>query len=148
MIFIKKIFKSRGAKFIFSTICIVLAMCLSYVVSYNVIRKNAPSKNEGASNIQGENYSYEKPFPNLPVTISGIYEENSNFTTDTNDYLVISEGNLVNLYVIDKDENKTFERILEIDLASLKPEDKMLLKNGILLGDRSALLSLIEDYSS
>ncbi len=144
----KKFFKLRVVKLVFGAICVVLAMCLSYAVSYTVIRKNAPYFSEGASNIQDENYSDDKPFPNLPVTISGTYEENKDFVSDTNDYLVISEGNLVNLYVIDKDENKTFERILEIDLADLKSEDKMLLKKGILLKDRADLLSLIEDYSS
>lgn len=149
VIFLKNNFKTRTSRIIFSTLCIILAMCVSYAVSYMFIRNSAPSKSaESAPNIQDENFNSDKPFPNLPVTISGTYEENSDFSKDSNDYLVISENNLVNLYVIDKDDNKTFERILEIDLASLKQEDQELLKKGIILNDRASVLSLIEDYSS
>ena len=125
-------------------------MCACFAVSYSIIRKKAPTQiSEGASDIQNDNHvDSNKPFPNLPVNLAGTYGENSEFSPDTNDYLIISEGNLVNLYVIDKNEHKTFERILEIDLASLKHEDKELLKKGIILGDKASLLALIEDYSS
>ncbi len=146
----KKLLTNTTARIIFGALLVVFFMCLSFAVSYTVIRKNALSPSDkSASDIQNESISESnKPFPNLPVTISGTYEENGEFTPDTNDYLVISEGNLVNLYAIDKDENKTFERILEIDLYALKREDQELLKKGILLGDRASLLALIEDYSS
>lgn len=130
-------------------VCVILLMCVSYAVSYKIIRNSAPSKKtESAPNIQDENFNPDKPFPNLPVTISGTYEENSEFVGESFDYLVISENNLVNLYTIDKDDKKTFERILEIDIAALKKEDQELLKKGIILNDRSDVLSLIEDYSS
>ena len=146
----KKVLSNGAARIIFCVLVVALAMCVSFAASYTIIRKNAhSSKDERASDIQNENLAEEnKPFPNLPVTISGTYDENADFTPDTNDYLVISEGNLVNLYSIDKNENKTFERILEIDLAALKHEDRMLLEKGILLGDKASLLALIEDYSS
>lgn len=130
-------------------LCVVALMCVSFFVSYGIIKNSAPSKNsESAPNIQDETFDESKPFPNLPVTLSGTYEENKEFSGDTNDYLVIAENTLVNLYSIDKDDKKTFERILEIDLASLKKEDQELLKKGIILNDKSAVLSLIEDYSS
>jgi len=130
-------------------VCVILLMCVSFAVSYKIIRNNAPSKNaESAPDIKDENFNSDKPFPNLPVTISGTYEENAEFVGESYDYLVISENNLVNLYVIDKDDKKTFERILEIDLAALKNEDRELLKKGILLNDKADVLSLIEDYSS
>ena len=144
----KKTFKEKILRYFLTTLGVVLLMCVSYAVSYRVTKNLAPSKTEGAKNYNNENYDEKKPFPNLPVTLSGIYEEGADFVPDTNDYLVIAEGNLVNLYIIDKDENKTFEKVLEIDINALKEEDKTLLKKGILLGDRASVLSLIEDYSS
>lgn len=125
-------------------------MCVSFTAAYFVVRKSASPKNNGnAPAIHDKNDTSNKPFPNLPVSLSGTYEEEtSDFTADTNDYLVISEGTLVTLYAIDKDEKKTFERVLDIDLAALKPEDKALLKKGILLNDKSSVISLIEDFSS
>lgn len=124
-------------------------MCASFFVSYKIVKLNAPSNRaESAPDVHDENYNPEKPFPNLPVTLSGTYEENKEFVSDNFDYLVIAENNLVNLYAIDNDEKKTFERILEIDLASLKEEDRTLLKKGIILNDKASVLSLIEDYSS
>ena len=141
--------KSRVLRWGVYCICVIALMCVSFFVSYGIIRNSAPSKtSESAPNIQDENFDADKPFPNLPVTLSGTYEENKEFSGDTNDYLVIAENTLVNLYSIDKDNKKTFERILEIDLASLKKEDRELLKKGIILNDKSAVLSLIEDYSS
>lgn len=131
----------------FYSVCVVLLMCVSFLVSYKIVKYNAPSKHsEGASDVRDSNF--DKPFPNLPVTLSGTYEEGEEFESENYDYLVIAENNLVNLYAIDKDEKKTFERILEIDLAALKTEDRDMLKKGIILNDKAAVLSLIEDYSS
>lgn len=145
----KNILKNRIMRFVFASFCVVSLMYISFVISYNIMRKGAPSqKSESAPDVQNENYSSEKPFPNLPVTISGTYEENADFSSDTNDYLVIYEGNLVNLYAIDNNENKTFERVLEIDINSLIPADRMLLEKGLLLPDKASVLALIEDYSS
>lgn len=149
VIYIKTQLKSRVLRWGIYSLCIVLLMCASFLISYGVVKNSAPPKNsESAPDVQNESFNSDKPFPNLPVTISGTYEENENFIGDTNDYLVIAENNLVNLYAIDKDENITFERILEIDIAALKKEDQDLLKKGIILNDKSAVLSLIEDYSS
>ncbi len=143
------LFKTRISRWVSIAVCVALAMCVSYAVSYKIIRKSAPQNHvESAPGNQNENYDKDKPFPNLPVTISGGYQEGTGFTDDMNDYLVIAENNIVALYSIDKEDTKTFERVLEIDLASLKREDRELLKKGILLNDKSAVLSLIEDYSS
>ncbi len=127
---------------------VLLAMYLCANAGYHFVRKNAPSQvSESAHDIQDSQKS-NKPFPNLPVTLSGTYEEGKEFESESYDYLVIAENNLVNLYAIDKDEKKTFERILEIDLAALKTEDRDMLKKGIILNDKASVLSLIEDYSS
>ena len=145
----KEKFKSRIFRVLISAVCVVLAMCISYAVSYKIIRNGVLSKTaESTPNVQDENFDSDKPFPNLPVTISGTYDENQDFASDTNDYLVISENNLVNLYSIDKDNKKTFEKILESDIASLKAEDRALLAQGIFLNYKASVLSLIEDYSS
>ena len=141
--------KNRFLRFGVYCIFVIILMCASFFVSYGIIRNSVPSKtSESTPDIQDKSIDESKPFPNLPVTLSGTYEENKEFVSDTNDYLVIAENSLVNLYAIDKDNKKTFERILEIDLASLKKEDRELLKKGIILNDKSAVLSLIEDYSS
>lgn len=127
---------------------VLVAMYLCASAGYLFVRKKAPSQvSESANDIQNSQKN-NKPFPNLPVGISGTYSEEENLVTDHNDYLVVSEGNLVNLYIIDKDDNKIFERVLNIDPRELREEDRQLLKNGIILGTREALLSLIEDYSS
>lgn len=127
---------------------VLVAMYLCASAGYLFVRKNAPSQvSESANDIQDSKKS-NKPFPNLPVGISGTYSEEENLVSDHNDYLVVSEGNLVNLYTIDKDNNKIFEKVLDIDPKELREEDRQLLKNGIILGTREALLSLIEDYSS
>lgn len=127
---------------------VLIAMYLCASAGYLFVRKNAPSQvSESANDIQDSQKS-NKPFPNLPVGISGTYSEEENLVPDHNDYLVISEGNLVNLYTIDKDGNKIFEKVLDIDPNELREEDRQLLKNGMILGTREALLSLIEDYSS
>ena len=47
-----------------------------------------------------------------------------------------------------RNRDKVFEKVLDIDLSALKIEDRMLLEEGIILGTKDALLSLIEDYSS
>ena len=145
----KKQIINRILKIGFYSLCVVLLMCISFLVSYKIVKNSALSKRaESAPNVHDENFDASKPFPNLPVTLSGTYEENNEFKSENFDYLVIAENNLVNLYTIDNDEKKTFERILEIDLAALKEEDKNLLKKGIILNDRASVLSLIEDYSS
>ncbi len=127
---------------------VLLAMYLCANAGYHFVRKNAPSQvSESAHDIQDSQKS-NKPFPNLPVGISGTYSEEENLVTDRNDYLVVSEGSLVNLYTIDQEGNQIFERVLDIDPNELRAEDRQLLQNGIILGTREALLSLIEDYSS
>ncbi len=131
---------------------VILAMYICASASYNFVRKKAPSQTarQGAADINDKNTAQkeEKFFPNLPVTISGTYSEETDFAADTNDYLVIAEGTLVNLYTINKEGVQIFEKVLEIDFRSLKPEDRALLTEGILLDNKSDLLSLIEDYSS
>lgn len=147
--FLKNQIRNCILKIGFYSLCVVLLMCVSFFVSYKIVKQSALSKRaESAPNVHDENFDANKPFPNLPVTLSGTYEEDEEFKSENFDYLVIAENNLVNLYAIDNDDKKTFERILEIDLAALKEEDRNLLKKGIILNDRASVLSLIEDYSS
>ena len=132
----------------FGVLGFMLLMYLCASAGYHYVRKNAPSQvSDGAHNKQNTEKG-TKPFPNLPVGLSGTYSEEENLVTDLNDYLVVSEGNLVNLYIIDTDGDKVFEKVLDIDLLALKDEDRQLLKQGIILDTKEALLSLIEDYSS
>ncbi|MBO5733430.1 MAG: BofC C-terminal domain-containing protein [Clostridia bacterium] len=142
---------SKPLRWVLGVIGICLAMYVCASISYHAVRKKAPSQSESAYGIHKNNHFKEqssKPFPNLPVALPGAYSPDENFTRDMNDYLVISEGNLVNLYAINPEGNKIFQKVLDIDPASLKAEDRALLESGILLGTKEALLSLIEDYSS
>lgn len=127
---------------------LMLAMYLCASAGYHFVRKNAPSQISDGANNKPNTEKGTKPFPNLPVGLSGTYSEEENLVTDLNDYLVVSQGNLVNLYIIDTDGDKVFEKVLDIDLSALKDEDRQLLEQGIILGTKEALLSLIEDYSS
>jgi len=147
----QKKYLSRPLKWFLGIVGICLAMYVCASISYHAVRKKTPSQSESAYGIHENNYFKEqgsKPFPNLPVALPGAYSSDENFTRDMNDYLVISEGNLVNLYAINPEGNKIFQKVLDIDPASLKAEDRALLENGILLGTKEDLLSLIEDYSS
>ena len=130
---------------------VLFAMYICASASYYFVRKKAPSQeHESAKSFQDNNPSSEdKPFPNLPVAISGTYSTDTDLEpTDTNDYLMVCEGELVNLYTINKDGDQIFEKVLDIDISSLKEEDKDLLTSGILVDSKDDILSLIEDFSS
>lgn len=130
---------------------VIVSMYICASASYYFVRKKAPSQeHESAKSFEENNTTSEdKPFPHLPVSISGTYSYDTDFEeTDTNDYFIISEGSLVNLYTINKDGYRMFEKVLDIDISSLKEEDKQLLTGGILVDTKNDLLSLIEDYSS
>jgi len=145
-----KISRNSARHFILLLASIIILMYVCYMAGYFLAKKSAPShKDENAQYSNEVNYENQnKPFPNLPVNISGTYEEPQDFTPDNNDYLVICEGNLVNLYVINEDGDKIFDSVLEIDISSLTSDDKNLLNSGIMLSDKEDLLSLIEDYTS
>lgn len=130
---------------------VIFAMYICASASYYFVRKKAPSQeHESAKSFEENNtVSEDKPFPNLPVSIAGTYSSDTDFNdADTNDYLMVAEGELVNLYTINKDGYKIFEKVLDIDIASLKEEDKDLLTSGILVDTKDDILSLIEDFSS
>lgn len=134
-----------------SILGVVFAMYICASASYYFVRKKAPSQeHESAKSFENNTeVSENKPFPNLPVTISGTYSSDTNFSQpDTNDYLMVAEGELVNLYTINKEGYKIFEKVLDIDISSLKEEDKDLLTSGILVDTKADILSLIEDFSS
>ena len=133
--------------FVLSVLGVLLLMYTCVLTGYFLAKKSASSqKRENAPYVQTEGVNEDKPFPNLPVNITSIYEEEEE--PDNNDYLIISEGNLVNLYLINENGDKIFESVLEIDINSLTEDDKSLLKSGIVLSDKESLLSVIEDYTS
>ena len=119
---------------------------------YYIAQKMAPSqKSEGAYDFSPENtqkYDEETVVPNLPAGVTGTYSAEENLVSDTNDYVVMCNGNLINLYILNKEGDLIFDRILDIDPNSLQPDDQKLLKEGIVLDTKAELLSLIEDYSS
>lgn len=151
MIHMEKNISDKILRWGLGIIGVIFAMYICASASYYFVRKKAPSQeHESAKSFQDNTQpSEDKPFPNLPVAISGTYSSDTDFSeTDTNDYLMISEGELVNLYTINKDGDKIFEKVLDIDISSLKEEDKDLLTSGILVDSKDDILSLIEDFSS
>lgn len=147
----KKIIENKVFRWGLGIFGVIFAMYICANASYYITKKRAPLQDSKDADTfqEGTEVKEDKPFPNLPVNTSGVYSENLNFESpDMNDYLVVSEGALVNLYSITKEGTKIFEQVLDIDLSSLKSEDKTLLLNGILLDTKDDVLSLIEDYSS
>ncbi len=119
-------------------------------MGYFFAKKIASPKNGENAQISPGVVSHETNpvFPNLPAGVTGMYSQEENIVYDTNDYLVTCQGNLVSLYTINKEGEKIFEKVLDIEPAALKEEDRAQLEEGIILGTKAELLSLIEDYSS
>ena len=122
--------------------CLIVTMLLCYSIGYFLAKKTAPQKSDTVHKYDGVYTPLRRP-TDLKDAFSPV--EN---IEDDNDYLVISEGKLVNLYVITADGNKTFDSVLEIDKNALTESDCFLLDQGIILDTREDLWSLIEDYTS
>lgn len=127
---------------------LIVAMFLCGSLGYFLAKKTAPQKSDAVNNHNYNDTGIYTPLKR-PSDLKEAFSSVDNIdNTDKNDYLVISEGKLVNLYVISADGNKTFDSILEIDKNSLMESDRFLLENGIILDTREDLWSLIEDYTS
>ena len=128
--------------------CLIVAMFLCGALGYFLAKKTAPQKSAAVNKNNHNDTGIYTPLKR-PVDLKEAFSPVENIDTeDKNDYLVISEGKLVNLYVISSDGNKTFDSVLEIDKNSLTESDCFLLDQGIILDTREDLWSLIEDYTS
>ena len=128
--------------------CLICAMMLCCAVGYFLAKKTAPQKSDAVKNDPYDNTGIYTPLKRSPDSEETFSVTKPTDTDDKDDYLVISEGKTVNLYVISADGNKTFRQILEIDKNSLTESDCFLLEQGIILDTREDLWSLIEDYTS
>ena len=81
-------------------------------MGYFFAKKIASPKNGENAQISPGVVSHETNpvFPNLPVGVTGMYSQEENIVYDTHDYLVACQGNLVNLYTINKEGEKIFEK--------------------------------------
>ena len=128
--------------------CIIVSMLLCYGLGYFMAKKTAPQKNDAVNSHKYNDTGIYTPLKR-PADLKEAFSAMENIdSTDNNDYLVISEGKLVNLYIISADGNKTFDSVLEINKNSLTDSDCFLLEQGIILDTREDLWSLIEDYTS
>ena len=128
--------------------CLIVAMFLCGSLGYFLAKKTAPQKSDAVNNHNHNDTGIYTPLKR-PSDLKEAFSSVENIDdVDKNDYLVISEGKLVNLYVISADGNKTFDSILEIDKNALTESDCFLLEKGIILDTREDLWSLIEDYTS
>lgn len=144
----EKNFRKSAISVILFILCLLVAMILCGSLGYVWAKNKAPRSRDAVTshNVTDEGiYAPLKRTQNLREVFSDIQNVE---IENKNDFLVISEGNLVNLYVIGTDGNKTFERILEIDKNSLTDNDQSLLEQGIILDTEEDLLSLLEDYTS
>jgi len=131
------------------TVGLLMLMCATggYYIAQKLTHSEE-SKTVHDTSSDKEHTEEERYFPNLPASITGTYSVEEDIAMDTNDYLVIRNGNLVNLYILNKEGDLIFDRILDIAPDSLTPDDFKLLTEGIILDTKAELLSLIEDYSS
>lgn len=128
--------------------CLIVAMFLCGSLGYFLAKKTAPQESDAVNNHKYNDTGIYTPLKR-PSDLKEAFSSVENIDdVDKNDYLVISEGKLVNLYVISADGNKTFDSVLEIDKNALMESDRFLLENGIILDTREDLWSLIEDYTS
>lgn len=145
----EKSFKKRVISSVFFALCLVLAMVVCGSLGYIWAKNKAPRSSD--AQIYEKNIQNDGIYAPLkrPEGLREAFADSQTVTLENkDDYLVIAESGLVNLYVIGIDGNKTFEQILEIDANSLTPNDRKLLKQGIILDTKEDLLSLLEDYTS
>ncbi len=134
---------------VFFALCLVLTMVICGSLGYIWAKNKAPRSsdaNKVTENIQND--GIYAPLKRPEGLREAFADSQAIILENKDDYLVIKENGLVNLYVIGTDGNKTFEQILEIDTNSLTPNDRKLLTQGIILDTREDLVSLLEDYTS
>ncbi len=133
---------------IFFSLCLVLAMVVCGSIGYIWAKSKAPQKSDANVYENIQNDGIYAPLKR-PEGLREAFADTQNVSVEVKeDYLVISENGMVNLYVIGDDGSKTFDQILEIDKNALTPNDQKLLSQGIILDTKEDLLSLIEDYTS
>ncbi len=144
----EKSFKKAIVSSVFFALCLVLAMIVCASLGYIWAKSKAPQNNDAKESQNIQNAGIYTPLKR-PEGLREAFAASQNIESqDRDDYLVIAEAGLVNLYVIGPDGNKTFEKILEIDKNSLTENDQKLLTQGIILDTQEDLFSLLEDYTS
>ena len=133
---------------VFFALCLVLAMIVCGSLGYIWAKSKAPQKSDTKESQNIQNAGVYTPLKRPEGLREAFAASQDIIAEDKDDYLVIAEASLVNLYVISPDGNKTFERILEIDKNALTPNDQNLLAQGIILDTEEDLFSLLEDYTS
>ena len=128
--------------------CLIVAMFLCGTLGYFLAKKTAPQSSDAVNSKHYNDSGIYTPLKRPADLKDAFSPVEISDTEDENDYLVISEGKLVNLYIISADGNKTFDSVLEIDKNSLTESDCFLLEQGMILDTREDLWSLIEDYTS
>lgn len=133
---------------VFFSLCLVLAMVICGSLGYIWAKNKAPRSGDAKITENIQNDGIYAPLKRPEGLREAFADSQAIILENKDDYLVIKENGLVNLYVIGIDGNKTFEQILEIDANSLTANDRKLLTQGIILDTREDLVSLLEDYTS
>lgn len=137
-----------------TAVLIFAAMCLCYAMGYQFVRSNPAAQNEKTERTEEQAEavtSHEEEvfdFHEADSETASLSQDDVFVANDPNDYLVIKEGDVVNLYILTKDGEQTFSKELNIAPGALLEEDRAQLENGIILESEEALYALMEDYTS
>ena len=141
---------------------ILLSMFLCASLGYHMVRK---SDSESKKAFDGSFYKSPYTMPQkseAPFHLPTLHTETGEnavipdgeevynlwVDNDKNDYALIAENDLVNLFLLTPDGKQVYLYTTDIALAALTPEDRMLLTDGIIVKSEAELASLLEDYTS
>ncbi len=128
--------------------CLIIAMFLCASLGYFWSKKSAPQKSDAVNTNQYDTAGIYRPLKR-PQDLKEAFSATEEIPAGNKcDYLIISEGTLVNLYVLNPDGSQTFRQILDINKNSLTEADRTLLNQGIILDTHEEVWSLLEDYTS
>lgn len=89
----------------------------------------------------------ERPVPNQPASATTTLPQDMKKTQEGMFYVAAEDG-VVCVFTLEEDGTRRFSHTLSIPLEALRPEDQKLLKEGIHLHSRQALLEFTEDFCS
>ena len=139
--------KKTAVNVLIFILCMGISMTLCAYAGYFLAKKKAP-QNSGAASHHNSGEGIYSPLARSQSLREAFSASSDVPAQSKDDYLVIKEKNLVNLYIINSDGTKIFRRILDIHTDSLTENDRALLSRGIILDTEEELLSLLEDYTS
>ena len=145
----KHIVKILTVIFAFLLLCVACALTGYYFArARNPVKMN--THENGALNEYNLPQESHAPFhlPTLHVENDVTVSPSPLPASEIIEYLVIAENDVVRLYRLMQNGEKTFQNNLDISLSALTEEDRLAFIEGRILKSEDELSSLLEDYTS